>query len=101
MNLLISDINKSIMIVSKSAPVIRRIASSRNIVALNLICPQTSINTLVPRVSLISNLSPGWMSNQHHASRWMSNYSSSETIKDPDESEFGKVRDEDGIFGMK
>ena len=80
------------MIVSKSAPVIRRIASSRNIVALHFTCPQTSINTLVP------NLSSGWISNQHHASRWMSNYSSSETIKDPDESEFDKVRDQDGDF---
>jgi len=79
------------MIVSKSAPVIRRIASSRNIVALNFIYPQTSINTLVQRVSPISNLSSGLISNQHYASRWMSNYSSSETIKDPDESEFDKA----------
>ena len=98
MNLLISDIYKSIMIVSKSAPVIRRIASSRNIVALNFIYPQTSINTLVPRISPLSNLSSGLISSQHHASRWMSNYSSSETIKDPDESEFDKVRDQDGDF---
>ena len=100
MILLISDIYKSIMIVSKSAPVIRRIVSSRNI-ALNFFCPQTSNNTLVPRVSPISNLLSGLIYNQHHASRWMSNYSSSETIKDPDESEFDKVRDQDGIFGMK
>ena len=100
MNLLISDIYKSIMIVSKSAPVIRRIVSSRNI-ALNFFCPQTSNNTLVPRVSPILNLSSGLISSQHHASRWMSNYSSSETIKDPDESEFDKVIDQDGIFGMK